>query len=673
MFVGKNILFLYSGLQQKLFMQQSIVIIKQFIDEIEETQIGQETNFFILTTTDLAKVFFDDNVTIIQDKITRNSVLSVVEKYKIDAIISVIGDENNDKILNCSTFLDKKGLNIFYKKFYIANRSKRHFENIAKQSGFYLDKGKTLKDRTYYEDFVVVAIKDKYNNQHILDFFSTASMGSEKLFFAPAFLNDITDKQIDEVNTKLRKFSESLSINNLVYIISFSIDENGRMIFNNIKYGLTDEAIFSLQRLQINIATITRKIFERKILFFPLNKKMIAYSLNYKDTLKIHFVTRLEDCCLPALLPRNKHINNKCFVDILMANKRKEQRHSIYFCSKKISTYKNDIYVNFLSSAPDCLFNKIVDKKNDNRYVLIIFDGDDAKNCNNTAVFINICNRIKDYTGKEIVLLCECVPPMLSLVNFKHIVVVDDLNKNVVANVIGSFGIKYVYVDVEKNTNHIISAVTQCGAKIYGFDRNDAILYDRNDEVTCGFERKIKCNFKDDTDNADRVFDVFCSCDKYNNSFFNIILSRHFSGDIETNYVCYPAVFENFEIQPKIEECIERILENIKTSGLIHIVCVYKNSELSILDVSRSTSFYYFVLNASVKQRVIIDTIVKSLLDGKIDMAIRENRNFLLSPYRNDMFYRTMIFSTLNNCSIAISGHSNKSIKDRYNEMMSRR
>jgi hypothetical protein len=77
------------------------------------------------------------------------------------------------------------------------------------------------------------------------------------------------------------------------------------------------------------------------------------------------------------------------------------------------------------------------------------------------------------------------------LVNFKHIVVVNDLDENVIANIIGSFGIKYVYVNVKKNTHHIISAATQCGAKIYGFDRNDAILYDRNDEVkSVGFIAK---------------------------------------------------------------------------------------------------------------------------------------------------------------------------------------
>ena len=672
MFVGKNILFLYSGLQQKLFMQQSIVVIKQFIDEIREIQQGKkETNFFILATTDLAKVFFDDDVVIIQDKITRSSILSAVKKYKIDAIISIIGDKSNDTILNNKTFLDKKGLNVFYKEFYIANRSKRHFEDIAKQSGFYLDNGKILKNKSYYKDFVVVAIKDRYNNQHVLDFFSTASIGDDRLFFAPAFCNDITDNKIDELKTKLRRFSELLSINNLIYTISFSIDEDGVVIFHNIKYGLTDEAIFSLQRLQINIATITRKIFERKMLFFPSNNKIIAYSLNYKDTLQIHFAKSLENCYLSVNIANKKNVSNKYLFDRLIDNNKKHNNNT-YFSSKKISTYKNDVYVNFLSSIPDFWFNKIVEKKNNDRYVLVVLDSDDVENCNNTAVFINICNRIKDYTGKEIVLLCEFFPPMLSLANFKHIVVVNNLDENVIANIICSFGIKYVYVNVKKNTHHIISAIYQCDAKIYGLDIDDAIFYDNNNEVVCGFEKKIKCNFKDDIDNADRVFDVFCACDKHNNSFFNIILSRHVSGDIEANYVCYPAVFENFEIQPKIEECVERILDNIRTSGLVHIVFAYKNGELSILDILRATSFYYFVLNSFVKRRVIFDVMVKSLLGRKIDMDIRESRNILLLPYRNDMFYRTMIFSTLHDYSISISGHSNKSIKDRYNKIISR-
>ena len=673
MFVGKNILFLYSGLQQKLFMQQSIVVIKQFIDEIREIQQGKkETNFFILATTDLAKIFFDDDVVIIQDKITRGSILSAVKKYKIDAIISIVGDENNDKILNDTKLLNKKGLNIFYKEFYIANRSKNHFENIAKQSGFYLNKGKTLKDRTYYKDFVVVAIKDKYNNQHILDFFSTASIGDEKLFFAPAFLNDITDNKMDELNSKIQRFGELLSINNLIYTIGVSIDEDGRVIFNNIKYGLTNEAIFSLQRLQINIATITRKILERKVLFFTLNKKMIAYSFNYQDTFKIHFATRLEDCCLPDFLAENKNIGNKCLVNTLIANNKKGQHNNIYFSSKKIITYKNDVYLNFLSSSPDFFFNTTKIETNDERYILIVLDSDDVENCNNTAVFINICNRIREYIGTEIILLCEFFPPMLSLVKFKHIIVVNNIDKITITDIINSFCIKHIYSNIKQSNSYIASVADELGVEIYGFDKRDVIFYNKNDESCDIFAKNVACNFKKNIDNDDDVFDVFCTCDKHNNSFFNIILSRHLASNTATSYLCYPAVFKNFEIQTKIEECVERIFEHIKTSGLLHIIFAYKNGELCILDIASTISFYYFVLNAFVKKQVIINIIVKSLLGRKIDIDIRENRNILLLQYRNSIFYRTMIFSTLSNYSISISGYSNKHIKNRYNEIILR-
>ena len=122
MLIGKNILFLYPSFQQKLFAQQSIVIIKQFIDEIKIAQKGAETNFFILTTNDLAKIVFDNDVTILQDKITKNSILSVIKRYKIDTLIHLVGNENYDKILNNESFLNKKGLNVFYKEFYIYNK-----------------------------------------------------------------------------------------------------------------------------------------------------------------------------------------------------------------------------------------------------------------------------------------------------------------------------------------------------------------------------------------------------------------------------------------------------------------------------------------------------------------------------------------------------------------------
>ena len=671
MFVGKNILFLYSGLQQKLFMQQSIVVIKQFIDEIREAQVNKETNFFISTTTDLAKIFFGDDIIILQDKITRSSVLSVIKKYKIDAIISIVGDENNDKILNDTKLLNKKGLNIFYKEFYIANRSKNHFENIAKRSGFYLNKGKTLKDRTYYKDFVVVAIKDKYNNQHILDVFSTASIGDRKLFFAPAFLNDITDDKRDELNTKLQRFGELLSINNLIYTISFSIDEDGVIIFNGIKYGLTDEAIFSLQRLQINLATITRKIVDEKMFFFPLDMQVIAYSYDYRNTLKINFAKRLEDCCLPVYFADKKNVSNKCLVDRLIDNN-KNQYNNTYFSSKKISTYKNDVYLNFPSSSPDFFFNTTKSETNYERYVLMVLDCDDVENCNNTAVFINICNRISEYTGKEIILLCEFFPPMLSLINFKHIVISDGMNKNIIAGVINAFCIKHIYSNIKQSNHCIVSIADEFGVEIYGFDKNDVIFYNKNDENCDVFAENIECNFKKNISNDDDVFDVFCTCDKQNNSFFNIILSRHLTGNTATLCFCYPAVFKNFEIQTKIEECVERIFEHIKTSGLLHIVFIYKSGELYILDIARTSLFYYFALNSLVKQKVIVNIIVKSLLGRNIDVDIRENRDILLLPYRKDMFYRTMIFSTLENYSISISGCSNKSIKHRYNEMTSR-
>ena len=669
MFVGKNILFLYSGLQQKLFMQQSIVVIKQFIDEIKEAQIDKETNFFILTTTDLAKIVFDDNVLIIQDKITTNRILSVVKKYSIDTIINIIGDKNNDKTLNDTKLLNKKGLNILCKEFYFANKSKRHFAGIAKQAGFLLNKEKILKDRTYYKDFVVVAVKDKYNNQHILDFFSTASIGDEKIFFAPAFLKDITDKNIDELNTRIQRLGELLSINSLIYTISFSIDTNGKIIFNNIEYGLTDEAIFSLQRLQINLATITRKIAETEMFCLSSDTQIIAYSYDYKNTLKIHFAKRLEDCCLPVYSTDKKNVINKCLVDRLIDNN-KNQYNNAYFSSKKISTYKSDLYLNFPSFSPDFLFNTI--KNNDDRYILMVLDRDDVVNCNNTAVFIKVCNRIREYTGKEMILLCEVFPPMLSLIHFKHIVAIDSIEENIIVNIVKAFFIKHIYLNIKPYNNCIISVANQFDIEIYGFDKNDVIFYNKNDNVCDAFSKKIECKFKKDIDNTYSVFDVFCTSDKHNNSFFNIILSRHFAGSMAVSYVRYPAVFINFEIQTKIKECVEKILDSIKTSGLLHIVFSYKHGELFVLDVTRATSFDYFTLHSFIKQRVIVDVIVKSLLGRKIDIDIRENNNILLLPYRKDLFYRTMIFSTLNHYSISISGYSNKSIKDRYNKLISR-
>ena len=670
MFIGKNILFLHSGLQQKLFMQQSIVAIRQFITE-NRTKNKTGYNFFVLTTTDLAKILLDDDVAILQNKITKQGVLSVVKKYKIDTIISFIGDGTNDKILSHKSILHRKGLNIFYKDFYLSKRGVRYFANIAKQSGFSLEKGKTLRDKSCYRDFAVVAIKDEYNNQHILDFFSTAQIGDGKLFFAPAFLNEITDDKKDEITITLQKFGEQLSIKNVLYTISFSIDENGKIIYNNLRYGFSEEAIFSLQRLQINLATITKKILERKLIFFPLNKNIITYSYNYKETLKMNFATRFEDCVLPYFLENKKIVSNKRLVDYLINNNKNNITDDIYFSSKKISTYKNNFYFDFQSSLPDFCSEKIAHKKVNDRYVFMILDDEDAKNSNNIAVFVNICNRIREYIDKEIVLLCEYFPPILSLLHFRHIVVVKKINENVVSSIIDFFGIKNAYVNIKNNTSEVVRAVNRCGAEIYGFDKSDVIFYDKSDKQCDVFADKIGFKFKKFLENNDNIFDVFCINDKYGNDFFKIICSRHlFNGD-GAGYFTYPPVFENFGIQEKISLCINNVLTNIKTSGTLHVVLSYKDGELSIIDISRTIFFCYFVLNSFIKHNNVIDITVKSLLGKRMDAYIRENRNILLIPYRNDMFYRTMIFTTLDNGSISISGHSNKRIKDCYTKLIS--
>ena len=655
-------------MQQRLFMQQSIVCIKQFIDEIIKSRTNNKTNFFVLTTTDLAKLVFDDNVVILQDKITKHAILSAVKENKIDTIISFIGDKDNDKILNDEDFLNEKRLNIFYKEFYLANRSKRHFANIAKQSGFFLDKSRTLVDKTYYKNFTVVAIKDEYNNQHILDFFSVANIGNNKVFFAPAFLNDVNDDKVCELMSKMQRFGELLSIQNLIYAVHFSVDESGVLIYNNIEYGLTEETIFSLQRLQINIATITRKILEKKMLFFPLNKQIIAYSFNYKDTLTINFASRFDDCCLKSLLIKNKRLSNKKLIDGLINNDCKIQ-DKCFFVSRKISSLKNIFYLNFLSSTPDYYFDQAKYNNIKNRYILMIFDDEDVKCDDNIPIFANLCNRIKAFTEKEVILLCKSCPPMLSLINFEHIIVVNDINEDVVGRVIDAFAVKYVYTNVKKSTKNIVSAVNKCDAEIYGFDASDNVFYDDSDDISEAFAKKIGCNFKSEVDNSDNIFDVFCINDKHGNSFFNIILSRHVAGHLEASYFVYPPVFENFEIQEKIEICFENILTNIKTSGPLHIIFSYKNGELYILNIERVALLYYFVLNLSIKKQVIIDVMAKSLLGRSIDINIVENRNILLLPYRNDMFYRTMIFRTSLHKSISLSGGSNKSILSNFQRL----
>ena len=250
-FDNKNILFIYSGLQDNtLDSQNNIVFLKQLIGIIKQNNINSK--FVALTITDGLYLALDDDVLIIQDKITRESIINTIRAHKINIVIPIIGDKITEKIFT-HPFLQKERVNVLHSDYYYKKPTKTTCKKIAKRIGFKIEQCKTFVNKTNYTAISFICINDCFNNAIIFDILSVAKIGTKKILASSMFKYFLNEQQCKTIITMIKQLGKQIPIQNITYQINILIDEKSKVIFNNIQYGTSEEIIFSYQNKKKNL------------------------------------------------------------------------------------------------------------------------------------------------------------------------------------------------------------------------------------------------------------------------------------------------------------------------------------------------------------------------------------------------------------------------------------
>ena len=205
---NENILIIYSCLQEFSFLTQNISIIYNFAKKLQD-----KYNIFIISSTDTLKITLDDDVKIITDKITEKNIIETIKKNNITKIIPIdCGFKIIDEVQK-----NVKVENLF-SSFFDEYKSVKYFEKLAKISGF-LQKPRYKRNQNNkknYKTLNFICIKDKFNNQIILDSFETYYLNEKKIFLN---VLDINKDIKNSINQLVYNFGELLKITNYIFLV----------------------------------------------------------------------------------------------------------------------------------------------------------------------------------------------------------------------------------------------------------------------------------------------------------------------------------------------------------------------------------------------------------------------------------------------------------------------
>ena len=391
----KNVLILYSCLQEGVFLQQNVSLVCQFVEQLKTNRI------IILTSFDTLKLAIqNDNVEIVVDKISDKSIMQIIKRDKIDLFIPIVGDVDDIvkkicyklkklKVANLcedyfthKTFLDFK----YCKDINIAINNDNDFAEVIKNTAN--DNEKKILN--------VIAIKDKFGNQVIFDILEY----EEKTRTYITWNCEARNKRY--IQQKIDKIGRFLNITNCLYNIKIIINDN-TLIVDEIDYRFNKILLFFIQARQINISKIMLDIFNEKLVINHLSLKNY-YKFNGKnDSFSFNFL-------------KTNICNNKEY--FLIGNIKKN--HIMQYA------LKHDINNNF--KLQYVKHNNIV--KNDEKYILVSIGDDFINDVNVQILFYKLCNLLAKKTGYNLLLLVKKNIILSSLVKNVDIIFYNNIAAN---------------------------------------------------------------------------------------------------------------------------------------------------------------------------------------------------------------------------------------------------
>ena len=651
MFENKNILFVYSCLEDNLKTQQSIVFIKQFIEKLPEN-----CNITILTTTDeLTFLLTERKINIIQNRVCEDEILKTINENNINFIIPICGDKELDKtIKNIYSKLKSKKVEILQESYYIEDKTKKHFNVLAKNSGFSIYRNKKKQNRQHTKEFFVSAIKDYFGNQIILDFCDVATINSKDFIISPSFCIENDKKKVLKI---LQYFGEKLNIINVPYVINFSISQDGKIYFDSVEYGFTEKMIFSIQSKNIDITDIVYKNKHRIIQYYNIKNNYIAYTYNYSQNFVINFSTNYQEIEFKLKQKNIVSYSNNCLVYKLLLLNHIEQKHIKCFykdCYKNLYLQTNNLLnnSNYSINERDTLYG--------DKNILVFLSKNFIRNTSEMICFLNLCQKLKEKTNNNIILITEYFTPLINLVEFKDIFIFNDLNNDNIIDIIKHFNIKQSFLYNYKNNKNIIELLYKNDVKIYGLNYEDTILFNINEKIKDDFCNKIGYTYKEIYSNENKIFDFYCIKDKHNNYYADFTVNDCFFNKINSNGIIYPASFDNFYIHDDIYEMSYKILSNIKSSGIVKISYIYDSGFLFVNDINIDCYYIPFLIH-NLEKNTIFDILTEAIIGSNIDVSIRKHKIKSM-----DIFYQKILFNLDNNKTISLDGLTQEKVIKRY-------
>ena len=643
----KNILFICSCLQSDLLLQQDIVLVNELISNLCEN-----CNVFVLTNTDTLKLVLDDDVKFYIEKITEKSILEIVRKEKITQIFPILSDVKIEKMMRKIVQEKRnKKLKIFHSDYLLSKQSKSTFRALAKKAGFTINNKKELDDLKDTRQFCAICINDNCKNQIILDIFEHAIVNSKKLFCAPVLEQTLARKR--EISKILQNFGELITIQNYPYCIHFSIDKNGSFQFDDIKFGIIYETIFAIQRQRLSLGVIMTKINREIPCFYNQNKKCIAYAYDYEHEMVINYAANKDDVIHLFEKDSMKVFSNSSLARIFCKENNKKNKTA--FITKNI----NFSCFNIPTREEDFVYEAISEAQIGGHNILVFFDLESEKDISSQIVFIKLCQKLKEKTGKNLILLTKYNIPITTLTGFKYIHIYEDLNAYSLHKILKQYNLKYAFLNQNREKEYIVNQLKNDHINIFGLDYSDSFLYQQENKSRESLLEKldIKYNEKIVTDN---VFRFYCIKDEHCNIYLPTIVSSKFNGELGTVCMFYPAIFPNYDTKDDIATMANKILGKINTAGIIEIVFDYKDGEIIVYNISsqiKPEMFFFYNLPISS----IYETITDCCAGKNIDVITRKN-----NIEENGDLYQRIVFSLNDNQNIKIEDITSKKIFDKF-------
>ena len=553
----EKILIICSCLNENIYLQQNVVIVNQFIEELIA-----DYDITILTSRDTLHLIATNCVKIVTSGINVRTILKVLKEEKIRKIIPI---DYSLKII--SDVRRKYRIENLFHSFFNANKSVSSFRKKAKEAGFIV-KWKISQKKTM-RSFCFLLIKDNFGNQIVLDSLEVFYVNDKKVFVSDINLEVNKQRRIKQL---VDNFGELLCITGYPYTLKLSISEDGDVYYNEVVYGFTDELIFSLQRQRINLAQMLLDIKKRKSIFYSKKQSTLMFAVDYSTYFCVDF---------------NSNFFKSWFYIKDIANKVVYNKIEGFIAPNTL----NDIHV--FDCTTDIMQLKSIDFHTYSDFILISMGQEFIDDINNQLFFCKICNLLAETTGRKLLLLTKTMLPIFQILKNCHIVIGDYVEEKNFRKILDKYNIKSAYVLHTEDNLPLLNLLLRFKIKVYCADKSKDMPFRDQEESLIDFCNLIEVPCKYERFHSDEIMVHFsCILDNHKNIALPTISSEKFYGITNSKCYFYPPIHMDYDFEDKVKEIASVIIDNIKYYGLLTITFIYKDGEMYVNHIYVNTVLF---------------------------------------------------------------------------------